>query len=203
MARHDQTLSRARHRDVGATHLIHLGLVRVRKEPKTGDRHYRILEPFARVKRHEANFVGTSTVIQATIKPPNPLFGPCWKSLNDYLKKRRLTEAQITEESEEGIPTNVPQIASAMSSGSKLPEELEAMMEPLLAGVGDAALLMAADGYGHAKVVGTEQEKIVTIRTRDNQKSFSLAHDPDPEELFRIALEQFEAISKERYLDHP
>jgi len=30
--------------------------------------------------------------------------------------------------------------------------QLKEMMEPLLEGVGDAALLMAADGYGHARV---------------------------------------------------
>lgn len=61
VARHDQTLGRARHRDVDAAHLIRLGLVRVRQEPQTGDGHDRILEPFARVKRHEADSVGASS----------------------------------------------------------------------------------------------------------------------------------------------
>lgn len=143
------------------------------------------------------------TVIQATVKPPNPLFSPCWKSLNDYVKKRRLSEVQIKEESEAGISTNVQQIATAIATGSASPAELQEMMEPLLDGVGDAALLMAADGYGHAKVVGIEDAKSVTIRTGDNQKSFLFAREPAPEELFQTAYERFRKISDERYLDHP
>lgn len=143
------------------------------------------------------------TVIQATVKPPNPLFSPCWKSLSDYVKKRRLSEVQIKEESEAGISTNVQKIAAAIATESATAAQLQEMMEPLLDGVGDAALLMAADGYGHAKVVGIEDTKSVVVRTGDNQKSFLFAREPEPEELFRAAHAQFLKISEERYLDHP
>ena len=142
------------------------------------------------------------TILQARVKPPNPLFGPCWESLKEYLKKRRLEEVSIKEESAGGISTKVAEIASRMSSGSTNALELHDMMEPLLGGVGDAALLMAADGYGNGKVVGIEDARTVTIRTSENQKSFAFDRDPEPEELFRIAFEEFGKINDERYLDH-
>lgn len=142
------------------------------------------------------------TVLQATVKPPNPLFGPCWESLKEYLKTRRLEEVSIKEESSAGISTKVAQIAARMSSGSTSAMELHDMMEPRLEGVGDAALLMAADGYGNGKVVGTEETRTVTIKTSENQKSFAFDRDPNPEELFRTAYEQFGKINDERYLDH-
>jgi hypothetical protein len=142
------------------------------------------------------------TILQAKVKPPNPLFGPCWESLKEYLKKRRLEEVTIKEESAAGISTKVAQIAARMSSGSTSAMELHDMMEPLLDGVGDSALLMAADGYGNGKVVGIEEARTVTIRTSENQKSFAFDRDPAPEELFRTAYEQFGKINDERYLDH-
>lgn len=140
--------------------------------------------------------------LQATVKPPNPLFGPCWKSLNDYMKKRQLDEVQVKEDSASGIITNVTQIAQAMDSASASPDEVQKMMEPLLEGVGDAALLMAADGYGHGKVVGIEQTRTVTIRTSENQKSFLHAKDPTPEELFQVAFEEFSKMNEDRNLNH-
>jgi len=143
------------------------------------------------------------TVLQATVKPPNPLFAPCWKSLNDYIKKRRLESVQIKEEAVTGIETNIQRIAQAIDSKNISPDDLKGMMESLLEGVGDAALLMAADGYGRAKVVGVEEAKTVVIRTSENQKSFLLKKDPDPEELYKAAYEQFSKINADRYLEHP
>lgn len=142
------------------------------------------------------------TVLQAKVKPPNPLFGPCWEPLKEYVKKRRLEEVEIKEESATGISTKVAQIAEKMSRGSTSAMELHDLMEPLLSGVGDAALLMAADGYGSGKVVGVEETRTVTIRTSENQKSFVLDRDPNPEELFQKAQEHFGQINDERYLDH-
>ncbi len=140
--------------------------------------------------------------LQATVKPPNPLFGPCWKSLNDYMKKRQLEEVHIKEEAPSGILTNIAQIALAVESANAPPDTLHQMMEPLLEGVGDAALLMAADGYGRGKVVGIEQTRTVTIRTSENQKSFLHAKEPTPEELFKVAHEEFSKINDDRQLTH-
>jgi len=143
------------------------------------------------------------TMLQATVRPPNPLFGPCWKSLSDYIKKRDLDTVQIREESATGISTNVQQIAHAIETRSDSAPILLGMMEPLLDGVGDAALLMAADGYGRARVIGVEETRTVTIRTSDNQKSFMVANELSPEELYATAYAQFSQISKDRYLEHP
>lgn len=142
------------------------------------------------------------TLLQASVKPPNPLFGPCWEPLKEYVKKRRLAEVTIKEESVTGISTKVAEIATKMSAGTTSAPELRELMEPLLNGVGDAALLMAADGYGRGKVVGTEENRTVTIKTSENQKSFVFDSDPAPEELFQTAYEQFGKINDERYLDH-
>ena len=142
------------------------------------------------------------TLLQASVKPPNPLFGPCWEPLKEYVKKRRLEEVTIKEESVAGISTKVAEIATKMSAGTTSAPELRELMEPLLNGVGDAALLMAADGYGHGKVVGTEENRTVTIKTSENQKSFVFDSDPAPEELFQTVYEQFGKINDERYLNH-
>lgn len=87
------------------------------------------------------------TELQATVIPPNPLFGPCWKSLSAYLKKRNLTEVSIKEQAVIGIGTRLKEIATAVLDQREAKQMVD-LMEPLLDGVGDAALLMAADGYG-------------------------------------------------------
>lgn len=143
------------------------------------------------------------TELQATVSPPNPLFAPCWKSLSDYLHKRRLTEVQIKEQAEGGIDTRVKEIAETVLQPNAPAGRVLEMMEPLLDGVGDAALLMAADGYGRARVRGRENEQEVVIRTSENQKSFLLDADAEPEVLFERALAAFLQISEERGLEHP
>jgi len=141
------------------------------------------------------------TMLSASVNPPNPLFGPCWKSLFEYIKKRGLSELTIKEEGDKGIDTKIPEIAAAMADSGPA-GHADSMMEPLLDGVGDAALLMAADGYGRAKVGGTEDGRLVTFKTSDNQKSFQMPVDVVPEELFREAFRYLEEISRDRYLEH-
>lgn len=142
------------------------------------------------------------TLLQASVKPPNPLFGPCWKPLKDYLRKRRLDEVTIKEQSMAGITTRVPEIATRMSVGNATVKDVQELMEPLLDGVGDSALLMAADGYGNGKVVGKEENRTVTIKTSENQKSFVFDGEPSPEELFERAHGEFSQINQDRYLGH-
>lgn len=143
------------------------------------------------------------TELSAKVFPPNPLFGPCWKSLSEYLRKRNLKEASIREYSDSGIQTRVKDIATAVSNPSGGSENAKTLMEPLLDGVGDAALLMAADGYGRAKVAGREADKFVVIRTSENQKSFLASSDSPPEALFEKAYLALEGVSDERSLEHP
>jgi hypothetical protein len=142
------------------------------------------------------------TELQATVFPPNPLFGPCWKSLSEYLLKRKLKEATIKEEGLQGIETKLPEIAAAILANMP-PDQMLELMEPLLDGLGDAALLMAADGYGRARVKGSERGRDVIIRTSENQKSFLFEGDPHPLRLFEHAFDAFKKINDERGLEHP
>jgi len=142
------------------------------------------------------------TELNATVMPPNPLFGPCWKSLFEYMKKRRLTEASIKEQADAGIETRLKDIATAVLQDRGAQQMVE-LMEPLLGGVGDAALLMAADGYGRARVKGIEDNRVVVIRTSENQKSFMFEGDPNPQLLYEMTFDVFAKNSEERGLEHP
>lgn len=142
------------------------------------------------------------TELQATVVPPNPLFGPCWESLSEYLRQRKLDEVQITEQAAGGIRTRLKDIAAAVLRDDAVASWPQ-LMEPLLDGVGDAAVLMAADGYGRGRVKGTEDGKDVVIRTSENQKSFLFDGDPNPLRLFEYAFDQLQRASEEQGLKHP
>lgn len=142
------------------------------------------------------------TEIRAKVVPPNPLFGPCWKSLSEYLRKRKLQEAQIVEVGGLGIQTKLKQIAEAVEQEAE-PIIWPTLMEPLLDGVGDAAVLMSADGYGRGTVKGIEEGRTAIVKTSDNQKSFLFDADPNPTRLFEMAFDQLKRINKEQGLQHP
>ena len=162
------------------------------------------IEAIADLRTFVTRLAGLDTIteLQATVFPPNPLFGPCWKSLSEYLIKRKLKEAVIKEEGIQGIATKLPEIAAALLSDKPAAEMIE-LMEPLLDGLGDAALLMAADGYGRARVKGSERGRNVIIRTSENQKSFLFEGDPNPPRLFEQTFDAFGKINYERGLSHP
>ncbi len=142
--------------------------------------------------------------LQATVKPPNPLFGLCWASLKEYMKSRNLEVVTVKEEAQPkgGINTNIQQIAEIMLQGQGRIDDVKKLLEPYMQGIGDAAVLMAADGYGKAKIEGVEDEKTVIIHTRENQKSFVFDKEPTPDELYERAFAELKSINDERYLDH-
>ncbi|MDI6727791.1 MAG: hypothetical protein QMD44_02545 [Thermodesulfovibrionales bacterium] len=144
----------------------------------------------------------TITSLRAAVRPPNPLFGPCWKPLRDYIKKRQLDEVIVREDSQNGIKTSITGIAQQIVEENSSAEKIATLMEPLMGGIGDAAVLMAADGYGRAKVEGQESKKTIVIRTSENQRSFLFKREPDPEELLKITYDEFKRINDERYLEH-
>ena len=111
--------------------------------------------------------------ISATVVPPNPLFGPVWEELKNYLNDRDTKELTILEKSNhfDSIKTKVKK-------------------------------LMAADGYGRATLEGYNGNEKVIIKTKDNQKSFLYDRDPDKEDFYKLVLEEFECINSERYLGH-
>lgn len=144
--------------------------------------------------------------ISATVMPPNPLFGPVWKELKEYMENRGSGEITISEKSKyiDGIKTKVMNIMSSILEATGLTdtEEKNTFFENQKYDISDAAILMAADGYGRAKIEGSNKEGKVIIRTKDNQKSFLFDKDPDGQEFFGLVLEEFERINGERYLRH-
>lgn len=141
--------------------------------------------------------------IQATVHPPNPLFGPAWRSLSAYIKRRRLGILQVREKSEskEGVDTRLnviareAMVAPTREQGSRVLEQAENE------DIGDAAVLMAADGYGRARVEGTAGGRRLVVRTRETQVAFEYTREPDPASLYRIARERFARISGQSGLE--
>lgn len=137
------------------------------------------------------------TQIAAKVHPPNPLFGRLWRNLDKYIQKRNVNEFSVSESSseDEGINTEIHLLMQNLINDNQyLPD-----MPPSLT---DAALLMAADGYGSGKLVGISQGDVIIIRTSETKKSFLFSKDPDPEFLAKKAWQEFQKINKERDMDH-
>lgn len=135
--------------------------------------------------------------LSASVYPPNPLFGRLWESLNDYIGSRNATEVTVKEQTSKpgGIKTKIIELMDRIIKSPKYePEEAPA--------IGDAAILMAADGYGKGKVVGMENGDEVVISTSDTQKSFLHSKEPIPHELALKAKIQFVETSNERDMTH-
>lgn len=151
---------------------------------------------------HRLANVDLITELRATVNPPNPLFAPCWKSLFDYVRKRKLQELAVSEKSEAGIDSRLQAVANQVAAPAENSESACELMEPLLGGIGDAAVLMAADGYGTAKVVGYERSKRVVFKTSENQKSFEMPSAFAPEELYSTAYDELREVSSARWMEH-
>ncbi|MEW6487169.1 MAG: hypothetical protein AB1578_04540 [Thermodesulfobacteriota bacterium] len=138
--------------------------------------------------------------ISAKVHPPNPLFGRAWRRLNEYIQKRNAGELDIKEKSEEGshLRTDVLEhVQGILAATAQHPYEPVAPID-----ITDAALLMAADGYGKGKIVGTEGETRVVVRTSDTERGFIYHKVPDPEGLYQEARKNFTAVSVERKMSH-
>ena len=136
--------------------------------------------------------------LDSRINPPNPLFGPLWGSLKRYLEERRAAEMHIEERAPQGeaLTTSVAEIVQSILDQKPSP------IPPEQIPVGDAAILMAADGYGIGKVIGKQNANTVVVRTSETVKSFLFPKDPDPTLLYEAAVRAFEAVNLERDLRH-
>ncbi|MFC3865991.1 MULTISPECIES: hypothetical protein [Alcaligenes] len=137
------------------------------------------------------------TELSAKVHPPNPLFGRLWGSLDEYVKKRQADEVSVREKSEKpgGLSTQLLTLIKDILENPKYEPT-----HPLA--ITDAAVLMAADGYGSGKAVGTEGDNEVVVRTSESQKSFLFDKEPEPELLAKFARVQFERVSTERDMKH-
>ena len=135
--------------------------------------------------------------LSAKVHPPNPLFGRLWGSLDGYVKKRQAEEISVREKTERtsGLSTQLLMLMENILNNPRY--------EPTqIPDITDAAMLMAADGYGAGKAVGMEGSHEVVVRTSESQKSFLFEKEPIPESLANAAQVQFERVSKERDMKH-
>ena len=137
------------------------------------------------------------TELSAKVHPPNPLFGRLWGSLDKYVKKRQADEVSVRETTAkpEGLTTQLLELIQKILDNPKFEPEVEP-------DITDAAMLMAADGYGAGKATGVEGEHVVIIKTSESQKSFLFDKAPAPELLAQTARGLFERVSAERDMKH-
>lgn len=148
--------------------------------------------------RKKIAFLKTVVEIEVTVSPPNPLFGWLWKPLKDFLEERRTTKLKINEEGEKigGLNTDLPEIIKHLENGNVSKPNIKIALP-------DAAILMAADGYGQGKIIGeNENRELIEIKTKDTQKSFLFVKDPKPYELALKARCEFLKIKEERWMEH-
>lgn len=157
------------------------------------------IEPVSDYKAFAAKLksIDKFTELSAKIYPPNPLFGRLWGSLHEYVKKRKASDISVKETSSNpsGINTQLVKLVVNIIENPNYdpPQEPD---------ITDAAILMAADGYGSGKVAGYEGDTEVVIRTSDSQKSFLFPKDPQPHELAQATSTQLSNVSSERNMRH-
>jgi len=136
------------------------------------------------------------TKLDARISPPNPLFSPLWGSLKRYLENRNMDKLTIVEDaSKDKLNTRIKDIVNDVSEGEDLNYSSEVE-------VGDAAILMAADGYGEGVVTGKKENIEVSIKTSETNLNFQFDKDPDVLELFMRLLKILKGINDDRSLKH-
>lgn len=138
--------------------------------------------------------------ISARISPPNPLFSPLWKSLETYLRSRNTDRMLITEDApeSEALDSELPVLVAEASVQT---EEIQYIPEGDVA-IGDAAILMAADGYGNGTIRGRRDEETVVIKTSETAMNFSFEKTPEPNVLYEKVLAIFDKIKEQRHMEH-
>jgi hypothetical protein len=136
------------------------------------------------------------TELKANVSPPNPLFGMFWSNLDKYLAERRLRSLTIKENAKlnDSVPTQAPEIARRIEAGN--------VEEGNPAPIGDAAVLMAADGYGRAEVGGTRNGQTIIVKTKDNAISITLPASVTPAELALAVVKEVKRLESKRGLIH-
>jgi hypothetical protein len=157
------------------------------------------VEPVADYRAFSIKLRGLQRIreLSARVHPPNPLFGRLWGSLNRYIKERNASEVSVRETQDDGAGL-ITKLTMLVESILKNPHYEPNGDVP----IADAAMLMAADGYGTGRVVGDQDGEEVVIRTSDTQKSFLFSKEPQPDELATEADKHFHRISKERDMTH-
>lgn len=160
------------------------------------------IELISDLKSFAAKLSGLEKIyqIKAKISPPNPLFGPLWAPLKDYLISRNTDRMSISEEAPEkqSILTDIQNIVQQAAEQKE--EELYFTDKPIP--IGDAAILMAADGYGNGEVKGSQGDELIVIKTSETAKNFIFEKNPDALDLYYKLLPILEEIQKNRHMRH-
>lgn len=138
------------------------------------------------------------TGIEAKVHPPNPLFGRAWKDLDEYIDSRNAKELTISEtgSKENPLRTKLLELAVVLSQDN----ESDRVMGKV--DLTDAAVLMAADGYGAGRVKGYSKDVETVVLTAQNQLSFLFSKEPAAETLATEALRRLRRESERRGLMH-
>jgi hypothetical protein len=138
--------------------------------------------------------------IEARVSPPNPLFGPLWRSLKEYLAQRNADRMTLIEDAPvaEVLKTQLPELVSQTAEQS-----LGKAYEPeFQVSIGDAAILMSIDGYGVGKIRGRRGSDVVVIKTSETAMTFAFPKEPEPLALYVHVLGVFEDIQRSRHMEH-
>ncbi|MBW1650032.1 MAG: hypothetical protein JRJ44_05060 [Deltaproteobacteria bacterium] len=159
------------------------------------------IEPIAGLRTFAMKLANLENIlkISASISPPNPLFNPLWESSKKYLETRGINRMKIEEESaqDKNISTNLPLLVKKVAEQTPNNPIIEQKYP-----IGDAAILMAADGYGNGYVVGRQKEKTITIKTSETMKNFSFLKKAKPEALGDKAYKILKKIKEDRHMKH-
>jgi hypothetical protein len=138
--------------------------------------------------------------IDVRISPPNPLFSPLWESLEQYLRGRNTDRMTIVEDAPEAgtLKTQLPDLVDLASRQTAEDQFIPENAIP----IGDAAILMAADGYGNGVIRGRRGEEVVVIKTSETALHFAFDKVPVPYELYLKALDVFRQIKRHRHMEH-
>jgi hypothetical protein len=138
------------------------------------------------------------TGIEAKVHPPNPLFGRAWKSLDEYIDSRNAKELTISETGSKESPlrTRLLDLALTLSDDSDTQKVIGEV------DLTDAAVLMAADGYGVGRVKGYSKDAETVVLTAKNQLSFLFSKEPAAEALAIEASRRLRRESERRGLMH-
>lgn len=157
------------------------------------------LEPISDLRTFLAklNSIQSFDRLYAKVNPPNPAFGHLWRDLNDYMERRQTDELTIDETSSTAL---LSELKAAIRELAEEDAATTAVRPPLP--IGDAAIMMAVDGYGRGKVEGRSGTTKVIVSTADNAIVIKLPSEPEPVELFRKVRDKLRAIEEERQMEH-
>lgn len=136
------------------------------------------------------------TEINAKVHPTNPLFGRLWSDLDDYVKRRNADVLEVHEKSNSGLKTRIKDLIKGILKDNSWKPAKKADLT-------DAAILMAADGYGIGSATGIDNGNEVEVHTSKTRKTFLFHKNPEPHLLAKKARIIFNKISIERDMKHP